>query len=78
MMEFMLNVSDYIDPRTFVQLDMADFEKSFELMKTAISENWWEQRLPFIREERKKILEYYAFCPTVERIVESTRKSTRK
>jgi GR25 family glycosyltransferase involved in LPS biosynthesis len=68
------NVSDYVDPRAFVQLDMNDFEKSFEIVKQAIQENWWEQRLPFIREERKKILEYYAFCPTVERIIESVRK----
>lgn len=68
------NVSDYIDPRAFVQLDMNDFEKSFEIVKQAIQENWWEQRLPFIRAEREKILEYYAFCPTVERIIESVRK----
>lgn len=65
------NVSDHIDPRAFVQLDMNDFEKSFEIVKQAIQENWWEQRLPFIREERKKILEYHAFCPTVERIIKS-------
>jgi hypothetical protein len=67
-------VSEYIDPRAFVQLDMNDFVKSFEIVKQAIQENWWEQRLPFIREERKKILEYYAFCPTVERIIQSVRK----
>ena len=63
------NASDYIDPRAFVQLDMHDFEKSFALVKQAITENWWQQRLPFIIQERKKILEYYAFCPTVERII---------
>jgi GR25 family glycosyltransferase involved in LPS biosynthesis len=63
------NASDYIDPRAFVQLDMHDFEKSFALVKQAIAENWWQQRLPFIIQERKKILEYYAFCPTVERII---------
>ena len=63
------NASDYIDPRAFVQLDMNDFEKSFAIVKQAIAENWWEQRLPFIIQEREKILEYYAFCPTVERII---------
>ena len=63
------NASDYIDPRAFVQLDMNDFEKSFAIVKQAITENWWEQRLPFIIQEREKILEYYAFCPTVERII---------
>ena len=70
------NASDYIDPRAFVQLDMNDFEKSFAIMKQAISENWWEQRLPFIVQEREKILEYYAFCPTVERIINN--KLTKK
>ena len=64
------NVADYIDPRAFVQLDMDDFEKSFQIMKTAISENWWESRFPYIIEERNKILEYYAFCPTVERVIQ--------
>ena len=63
------NVADYIDPRAFVQLDMNDFEKSFQIVKTAIAEDWWRQRLPFIKTERLKILEYYAFCPTVERII---------
>jgi GR25 family glycosyltransferase involved in LPS biosynthesis len=63
------NVADYIDPRAFVQLDMNDFEKSFQIVKTAIAEDWWSQRLPFIKIERLKILEYYAFCPTVERII---------
>jgi hypothetical protein len=66
------NVNEHVDPRAFVQLDMDDFEKSFQIMKTAISENWWEQRLPFIIEEKKKILEYHAFCPTVERIIEES------
>lgn len=63
------NASDYIDPRAFVQLDMNDFEKSFAIVKQAIAENWWKERLPFIMQEREKILEYYAFCPTVERII---------
>ena len=74
------NASDYIDPRAFVQLDMNDFEKSFALVKTAIAENWWEQRLPFIVQERNKILEYYAFCPTVQRIINNdiSNKLTKK
>lgn len=71
------NASDYIDPRAFVQLDMNDFEKSFAIVKQAIKENWWEQRLPFIIQEREKILEYYAFCPTVERTILEHRSSNK-
>jgi GR25 family glycosyltransferase involved in LPS biosynthesis/glycosyltransferase involved in cell wall biosynthesis len=65
------NVADWIDPRAFVQLNMDDFEGSFQTVKQAIEEDWWAQRLPFIRAEKKKILEYYSFMPTIERIIHS-------
>ena len=29
----------------------------------------WETRLPIIRQERLRVLDYYGFCPTVERII---------
>ncbi len=63
------NVSDYIDERAFVQLDMNDFEKSFQIIKNAINDNLWEKRLPYIQNEKQKILNHYAFCPTLERII---------
>ena len=63
------NVSDYIDPRAYVQLDMADFEGSYRTIKTAIEEDWWSQRISIIRQEKQKILNELAFFPTVERII---------
>jgi hypothetical protein len=63
------NVSDYIDPRAYVQLDMDDFEGSYRTIKTAIEEDWWSQRISIIRQEKQKILNELAFFPTVERIV---------
>lgn len=62
------NVSDFIDSRAFVQLDLgresdSDFERerkwkiAIEIIKRAIYENWWEKRLHFIKIEKKKILE---------------------
>jgi len=65
------NVSDYIDPRAYVQLDMADFEGSYRTIKTAIEEDWWSQRIAIIRQEKQKILNELAFFPTVERIIMS-------
>jgi hypothetical protein len=62
-------VSDYIDPRAYVQLDMADFEGSYRTIKTAIVEDWWSQRIDIIRQEKQKILNELAFFPTVERII---------
>ena len=35
------NVDEYIDNKAFVMLDMNDFEKSYQIIKTAIEEDWW-------------------------------------
>ena len=63
------NVADYIDPLAYVQLDMDDFEGSFQTMKAAIEQNLWEQRLPAIKEAKELILEKYGFFPLLEGIL---------
>jgi GR25 family glycosyltransferase involved in LPS biosynthesis len=63
------NVSDYIDPRAFVQLDITDFEKSYQIIKKAIEEDWWSQRIDIIRQEKQKILNELAFFPTIDKII---------
>ena len=63
------NVSEYINPLAYVQLDMNDFEGSFEIVRSAIRENLWEQRLDILREEKQKVLEKYNFFPTLEEII---------
>jgi GR25 family glycosyltransferase involved in LPS biosynthesis len=63
------NVCEYIDAEAFVQLDMHDFEKSYEIIKRAIEEDWWSQRIEAIRREKKKILDELAFFPVIENII---------
>lgn len=63
------NISDWVDPRAYVVLDLDDFEKSFQIMKTAIMEDWWSDRLEVIRKEKQKLLDYYFMMPTIERII---------
>lgn len=63
------NISDYVDPRAFVLLDMNDFEKSYQIINKAIKEDWWSQRIGFIRNEKRKILNEFAFFPTVDKII---------
>jgi GR25 family glycosyltransferase involved in LPS biosynthesis len=69
------NVSDYIDSRAFVQIDVTDFEKTYQIIKTAIEEDWWSQRIDVIRAEKKKILEELSFFPVVQKITEQARAS---
>ena len=62
------NVSNIIDPRAYVQLDMNDFESAYNTVNAAIKTNLWEQRLPYIREAKKKILDQ-SFFPTLEKVL---------
>ena len=63
------NLSDYINPLAYVELPITDFEKSYQLIKTAIDEDWWSQRIHIIREEKQKILNKLAFFPTINNII---------
>jgi len=63
------NVAEYIHPDAFVQLDLNDFDGSYKIMKQAIIEDWHSKRIHIIRKEKNKILNYYNFFPTIERII---------
>jgi GR25 family glycosyltransferase involved in LPS biosynthesis len=66
------NVTDYIDSRAFVLLDINDFEKSYQIIKQAIDEDLWSQRIDFIRQEKQRILNELAFFPTIQKIINET------
>lgn len=63
------NVTDYIDPGAFVLLDIHDFKKSYQIIKQAIEEDWWSQRIEIIKKEKAKILNELAFFPTIDKII---------
>ena len=63
------NIERWIDERAYVKLDFNDFPASYELIKRAIAEDWWSQRLPYIRAEKAKILEQYMFLPLAAKYV---------
>jgi GR25 family glycosyltransferase involved in LPS biosynthesis len=63
------NVTDYIDSRAFVLLDINDFEKSYQIIKQAIEEDLWSQRIDFIRQEKQRILNELAFFPIIQKII---------
>ena len=65
------NVTDYIDSDAFVLLDMNDFEKSYQTIKTAIKEDWWSQRINKIKQEKDKLLNEMAFFPRLRKVIEN-------
>jgi hypothetical protein len=65
------SVKNYIDERAFVYLELEDFEKDFETIQLAIKEDWWSERLPYIKSMRDKILDELQFFPRLEKIITS-------
>ena len=66
------NVKEYIDEKAFVYLQLDDFEKDYKIVQDAIQNNLWEERLPYIRKAKQKILNYLQFFPRLERIINNT------
>jgi GR25 family glycosyltransferase involved in LPS biosynthesis/GT2 family glycosyltransferase/tetratricopeptide (TPR) repeat protein len=64
------NVSEHIDPRAYIELDLSDFEQSFQIIKQAIMANEWERRLDVIRQEKHRVLDHHQFFPTLERVLQ--------
>ena len=64
------NLEDYIDSRAFVRLDMTDMDAAMRVVETAIREDWWTQRISFIRAAKHKILNELAFFPTLLSLIE--------
>jgi len=62
------NLADIVDPRAFVHLDMNDFESAYNTMNAAIQMNLWEERLPYIKAAKQKILDQ-SFFPILEKVL---------
>ena len=60
------NVTEHVDPRAYVVLDMNDFEAAYNTMNAAIKMNLWEERLPYIKAAKQRILDEQSFFPLLE------------
>jgi hypothetical protein len=61
------NVADHVDPMAYVQLNMDDFDASYNIMNAAIETNLWEERLPYIKKAKQRILDEQGFFPMLEK-----------
>lgn len=69
------NIKDFIDERAYVYLELANFQKDYEKIKKAIEEDWHTQRLPYIKNAKRKILQELQFFPRLEKILASNNNS---
>ena len=63
------NLEEYIDSKAFVRLPLEDMEKSLQIIKKAIEEDLWSQRMNIIRKEKDKLLNKLGFFPNLLSII---------
>lgn len=62
------NIEKFIDNRAYIKIDINKPIQALETIKLAINNNEWEKRIKYIKEEKKKILNYWQMIPTIKRI----------
>lgn len=67
------NIREIIDPRAFVHIECGNFIDDASLIERAIKEDWWSQRIEYIREAKKKIINDLAFLPRLEKYLATLR-----
>jgi hypothetical protein len=64
------NINNFIDERAYIKLNMDNFEESLEIINKAINEDWWSDRIEYIRNTKTKILNELQFFPRIEKIIQ--------
>lgn len=63
------NITQLIDEKCYVVLTLQNFEKDYQTILKAIYEKWWEKRVEYIRQEKKRILNELQFFPRLHKLV---------
>lgn len=63
------NAADYFPEDSFVPIDMRDVSGAIEIMERALRDDWFELRLPAIREARRRVIEEYNLAGVIGRII---------
>jgi GR25 family glycosyltransferase involved in LPS biosynthesis len=69
------NLEEVIDPQSFVRLPLEDPEKAAEIIRKAIEEDWWSQRIDAIRASKTKIMNKLGFYTAVSNIIAKSQKT---
>lgn len=65
------NAADYFPEGSFIPIDIFDFEGSLAIIRAAIEEDTWEQRLPALEEARRRVLEEHNLFALLSREIEA-------
>ncbi|TYT73169.1 glycosyltransferase family 10 domain-containing protein [Desulfobotulus mexicanus] len=63
------NASEYFPKDSYVPIDIDDFDKSLDLIQSTIANNEYEDRLSYILEARRRVLEEYNLFEVIEKVI---------
>jgi hypothetical protein len=53
------NAADYFPAESFIPIDISDFPKSLDIIRSTLANNEYKDRLPYVIEARRRVLEEY-------------------
>jgi hypothetical protein len=71
------NAKDYFPSESFIPIDINDLDRTVDIIRFTLANNEYKDRLPFIIEARKRVLEKYNLFAVLEREI-TKRDSTIK
>lgn len=63
------NAADYFPAESFIPIDINDFERSREIIRSHLANNEYEDRLPYIVEARRRVLEEQNLFAILSRMI---------
>lgn len=61
------NAEDYFPPESFIPIDINDFPRTVEIIRSTLANNEYKDRLPYIIEARRRVLEEHNLFAILER-----------
>jgi hypothetical protein len=61
------NAADYFPVESFIPIDITDFPKALEIIRSTLANNEYQDRLPYVIEARRRVLEEYNLFAVLDR-----------
>jgi hypothetical protein len=65
------NATDYFPPESFIPIDINNFDRTVEIIRSTLANNEYNDRLPYVIEARKRVLEEYNLYAMLEHEITS-------
>jgi len=63
------NAADYFPPESFIHIDIENFKRSLDIIQSTIDNNEYKDRMPYIIEARRRVLDEHNIFALLERYI---------